>query len=795
MTGLVVVLVLVVAAIVVTPEAPPAFEGGARAARQGMPHLGLYLVAALVLAVTTQAPRASGSVDAEKRETRWLAFWLAAALVVAAVNTVRLDGDMTARGSVLLWLVSVAFVVVAAVTPSRRRRSDGDRERPLWARWSALIVTALLVVAALLRFLWLARVPVNVQADEGDRAASALDVLDGVAPASWFDSGWFYVNMVYFRVLALVFDVFGVGVVQGRLVNATAGLVLVAAVGWIGFRDFDTRVGIVATALAATSPLALQFSRTIAESGVGAALFAVSLAGFLEGARTGRSWGYALAGLSGGLSLYTYAAARSWPLAAAATIAVLLVSRRRAWRSVARGGAVAAAAAVVAAAPFAVHLHRHSDELNLRFRQTTVLSAENRERLAYLHRDTSVAEVLPIQLERSLGLFDRYPDGIDFFPTGRPIFPRLLAALTLLGVFYASFRGVRDERFAILALWFWIGLAGVFLTVETPAAQRAAGLLVTLPLLAAAVLIEMASRVATALGAWRRAPAGRAVRVTDAAVASLVVGLMAVQTWQYFVDYRKKDEPWSTTTREARHIAALGRTGPVYSLERMEHRVKSGWVRFLARGTVTGSLTSPGDQLPLLVPDEPYRNLAPRQQIPVPSRDETISFVLYGPEQRPYLALLGALYGSGIRVSQDDRMVFQVPPASTRRRRGVRLRSGRSVTLVSSFGRIPADTPLPAELRWSAGIRVAYPGRHCVELTAPVGSRLFVDGIEVAAERDGRVVIRELRVPRGLHYVELRAPVRSHDERITLELERPTGPSGARIGPFAPSEQRRPTRR
>lgn len=99
MTGLVVVLVLVVAAIVVTPEAPPAFEGGARAARQGMPHLGLYLVAALVLAVTTQAPRASGSVDAEKRETRWLAFWLAAALVVAAVNTVRLDGDMTARGA------------------------------------------------------------------------------------------------------------------------------------------------------------------------------------------------------------------------------------------------------------------------------------------------------------------------------------------------------------------------------------------------------------------------------------------------------------------------------------------------------------------------------------------------------------------------------------------------------------------------------------------------------------------------------------------------------------------------
>jgi len=72
----------------------------------------------------------------------------------------------------------------------------------------------------------------------------------------------------------------------------------------------------------------------------------------------------------------------------------------------------------------------------------------------------------------------------------------------------------------------------------------------------------------------------------------------------------------------------------------MEHRVKSGWVRFLARGTHTGSVPDPGEQLPVIAPDEPYTNLTWRQQVPLPARDETMSFVLYGAEQLPYRSLV-----------------------------------------------------------------------------------------------------------------------------------------------------------
>ena len=40
-------------------------------------------------------------------------------------------------------------------------------------------------------------------------------------------------------------------------------------------------------------------------------------------------------------------------------------------------------------------------------------------------------ELVALQVERTLGLFDRYPDGGGFMPNGRPLFGQPLAALTL----------------------------------------------------------------------------------------------------------------------------------------------------------------------------------------------------------------------------------------------------------------------------------------------------------------------------------------------------------------------------
>jgi 4-amino-4-deoxy-L-arabinose transferase-like glycosyltransferase len=744
--------------------------------------LFLYVAAAIVLVLTANGAAAENLFDpvAEGRprvlalaEDRWLATWLAGAVSLALYNAARLRHDIADDAGPALWLLSIALVVVA-VAPSTRTRVSFDLNRRRRLVWSAL--AALLAVAVVARVVDLAGVPPNVQADEGDRAGSALQILDGTALPSWFDSGWYYISNVYFRLLAGVFDVFGVGVVQGRAVNAVAGIVLVATVAWIGFRHFNSRVGLVATALAAVSPFGLQFSRTIAESGVGATLAALSAAGFLEGARRGRSWAFAVAGLAGGLGLYTYPAARQWPIGAGLTVAILLLFGWERRRLVVRGAIIAAVCALVAALPFIVHLRQHPDEVTLRFRQTTVLSAENRTRLGYTRPDMPLAEVLVIQGERSLGMFDRYEDGSDFLPTGKPLFPLPLAALTLLGIFYANVRGLRDPRLAILSLWFWLGLSGVVLTVETPAAQRAAGLVFTLPLFAAVVLDDVARRLASVRAAGDppvRFPArnGR-LRLTVNGILGLVVaGFVAWQLAIYFVDYRHTTEPWSSATNEAHQVASLGRFGPVYSLERSEHRVASGWVRFLARGVRTGRVPDPGAELPVLRLDEPSENQRDgAQAVPVPGAGEALSFLLYGAAELPYAGLLRSVYGGGtVSPRADDRVAFQVPSAAAARTRGVRVRvNGRiAATRVSTFGDVPPRLQLPRTIDWSAGVRIANSGRHRFELQAPGPATLRLDSVTIATTR-GRRVAADVRVPRGLHFLQLTAAVSSRNEHISV---------------------------
>src|SRR5206468_3772299 len=104
------------------------------------------------------------------------------------------------------------------------------------------------------------------------------------------------------------------------------------------------RIGLVATALAAGMNLTLQHSRLLSEAGLTGLLWAISMAGFLDGARWGRPWAWAVAGLAGGLSLYFYPAARLWPVGAVLTVILLWLHGRD--RRLLPGFAIAALAAL-----------------------------------------------------------------------------------------------------------------------------------------------------------------------------------------------------------------------------------------------------------------------------------------------------------------------------------------------------------------------------------------------------------------------------------------------------------------
>jgi len=618
-----------------------------------------------------------------------------------------------------------------------------DAAPPLESRPSrllfALAVVLILCLAAATRLPALDRIPFGINADEGDRAAVSLSILRGHDARPLFEVGWYHVSIVYFRLLAMVMRVFGATVAGARTFGALAGIATVGLVLWLGVRHFGRRAGLLAGLFAASFGPCLQFSRETTEAGPTATLWVVSALLFLEAARTGRAWTWILSGLAGGFSLYFYATGRLWSVLAVLFVLSLLPTAPRGARArIFAGALLGGLAALLIAAPFLYRAYVNPDWFVVRARETSIFVHRNLARLPYVHPEWSTPRLLLAQLERSIGIFNRFPDGNFFWPTGKPILPPLLSALTMTGLFASLWRA-RDPRLALLAAWFWAGFVGVVVTVETPNLQRMATAVPVLAIFAALVLDDVARRFAAPVK-------GRGGRVAVAAiVAAAALALAARELVFYFGEYAKLDG-WPYPRIEGGAVAEEGRDAWVVSLGNQFHMVNSGWVYHLAPDSYRAGILSPGFHLPLTMPA---------------NRD--LAFLFY-PGQEAYRHLVEAIYPGGsfhrVPLPPDQWIfdVYRVPKAVWQATQGAlaHVAGGLSVRVPDFSDPAPGARP-DAKIRWTAAMRVPRFGNYAFR-AGPGPARLTIDGREVLSITAGSPV-KEMTVclARGDHFIELEA--------------------------------------
>lgn len=670
---------------------------------------------------------------------------LAVLLNIAAL--LRMQEQFDAPESPYLWLGSMLVVLITGVALARLQGWSarwGAKVWPATPRGRLLLLAAVLLIltiATAARLLWLDRIPFGLNADEGDRAAVSIQIVRGHNKSSIFDIGWYWISMVYFWLLAMLMKVIGIGYVQARVFGAIAGIISVAAITWLGSRHFGLRVGLLAGALLSVLAVALQFSRETSEAGPTGALWAVSFALLLEGARRGRAYAWIGAGLAGGLSIYFYPTGRLWVVVAALFCLYLLVHGLGVNRlTILRGCALTGIAALLAVSPFIAYNVRHPGVFEQRAKETTIFSKENPYRLSYYRPEWNIVQLLMVQTERSVGLFNQERDGGGFWPTDRPLMSGLLSVLTLLGIGWACVRW-RDPRFVLLALWFWVGISGVIVTVETPNVQRLATAIPALALFPALVLDSLAKRVGmTFSGSWRRVLAA----TWATAAAAVVVGyLMWTQGNFYFVDYAGMDR-WPRSTIEGQAVANQGTNTLVTTLGRDWHAINSGWVRLLAPFTPRGGIAAPGSNLPLNIP-----------------ADHNLAFMVY-PGQEHYLPYLRSIYPGGettsythpiegpvvtaYRISREQWSATQGAMAQPPQGQPVR---------VPALGAVPPGWgAYPSPMRWYAMLAVPQYWNYHFRI-GPGPSRLAIDGVEVLTVLEGnstRDVIVSLA--RGGHYIQ-----------------------------------------
>ncbi len=754
-----------------------AVAGQAVVAKQKAGHLGfvLFALGVAVFAFTARGvPPAPSDLPAtepwsgpDRGWRRWLAIaGMTAALLVGAVATKLIYGDVRSTAGLRLWLTSLGILFLTGFIAGRKGgwparwglKSLPERTSRRWLLGAT--VFAILIAASVARLASLATIPRGLNPDEGDQAVNSIQIIRGVNKQSVFEDGWYQISVMFYWLLAQFMKLVGIGYVQAKEFSAVTSVVAVAAVTWLGLRNFGLRVGLLAGGLAALMGISIQTGRFVTMATPTAMLWAVSVALLLEGARRGKDWAWIGAGLAGGFSIYFYPTGRLWPaIAGAFCVHAFLRASAGLRREIARGAAMTALAALLMMAPFYAVALQRPNMLWLRANETSIFTQNNVLRLPYYRKDWSMARLLLAQTDQALGLFNRWGDYDGFWPTHRAILSFPLSVLMLVGLAWSCLRW-SDSRFVALALWFWIGFVGVIITIDTPSLHRMVPAVPVLALFAALVLDNMARRVEI-LRAERGTRERRLLLWTaNGAVALIAAWAMWLEGRFYFVDFAKMDE-YSFPRIETEAVRSQGAGSLVLSIGRAFHFSSSGTLHLMAPEISLAGIRSPGSDLPLALPA---------------NRD--VTFLIYY-HQPGYLPYLRELYPEGAarnwtNPSDSNRLVvttFKLSQKQWSEEQGALLwPRGQSPIRVKTIPSVPPGwNGQPGPMRWTAHFRVEKYWNYAFRL-GPGPARLTIDGqpvLSVPAGSGPRTA--SMALARGLHAIECEAVWNSDARKPQLD--------------------------
>lgn len=741
--------------------------------------------------------------------------------VLAGISYDLLWNDFANPFAPWLW---VATLVAALLTFAGLRPRPGTvsllphdpAEPPVEPRVSRrewLILGAILLAAALLRFWDLENIPAGPYIDEADRGMEARRInqglpVDGRPPSdqggfSLFGTGWWGVPNLYFWLVGQSLRLFGDNLTGARMVHVLAGIATVFVVYRIGRVAWSPRAGLVAAGLLAVSDFAIHFSRTAGESTITLFTWAACFYYLYKGLRTMRWLDFALSGLAGGLTLYGYVSGKLLPLFLA-VLALYLLLRwgLRGARLLFPRLALVAVIALLVYAPNGLYVLRYPEVFTMRYNGVSIFN--NADTFQMIHGTDNWGVIIARQTEITYGAFDIGQERGPFYPTHQPILPVPWAALWVLGTAYIVWR-VGDVRFAMLGVWILSGLAGAALTNETPALQRVAGMVPTLALVPAVFL----DRIVSAWPPLRLPgplPRGRRSRIprlaANVALAALVV-LVGVQTTTYYFGPYKAAAMYEEFTLVGRYIEKLDPKKDVaYESDAPLLLGSLGPTAFLSRDVPNNWMGNASDMLPLtgnegknvhflfFPPTDPTAQLV-RTYYPRADAGEVrqsdgapfLSTVRVSTEAQDALRLVTARYTFG-----SDR-VFE------REEKRIGTAGGKN----SDAPGLPGYVSYPLSAEWRGGLVAPEYGLYLLSLTAPSGAQLEIDGKTFATARDATTAIAEVVLARGVHEVRLTGTLASREDKIELlwqgegEGRAPTpierrylwnGPRGALVGSF-----------
>ncbi|HEY89011.1 MAG TPA: phospholipid carrier-dependent glycosyltransferase [Thermoflexia bacterium] len=298
-------------------------------------------------------------------------------------------------------------------------------------------------IGAALRCVALGSLPPGLHFDEAVYGLLALNIGHGHYPV--FFSSYTGREPLYMYAMALVFRVVGANTFGIRLTSALIGSATIP-LAYLLFRELfpSRRIALLTAALTALSYWHLTVSRNGYPNILIPPLECLALLFLWRGYRDNRKECFALGGACIGLVLYTYLAARLFPVTVALFFGyTLLVDRPRA-RSRFWGIALAALASIVVFSPLGYYFINHPHDFWERANQVLATPQATPGAVWRLYGSNI--------LKTWGGFFIKGDPRWHYNLPGKPIFDPLLAPFFLLGIGRA-FKNWRKPEYALLPIW------------------------------------------------------------------------------------------------------------------------------------------------------------------------------------------------------------------------------------------------------------------------------------------------------------------------------------------------------
>ena len=509
---------------------------------------------------------------------RFVVWLLVISLMMVAVLYVadNIKSAETDRVAAISFVLSVIIGLFAVWGSSWTSRESSVIDRIRANRLEAGLVLAILVLAFVLRTLYLSFHPYPWSGDEASIGIEASRILRGEI-TNFFETGWSSQPNWSFLPTAVMEVIYGKTITAVRMASVLAGTLAVLFTYLIGREMFNPGVGLMAGTVLATLPYHLHFSRVgvanVVDSFVSAFMFWL----LYRGIRKDEARYYYAAGMVAGLSIYTYAGTRLVLILAFVTFLFLTIRQKRYLATHWKHLLAFAAAAAISAAPQLAFFARHPDIFMGRFGQEGIfLNGWLANQVAQTGR--SEFGILFTQFTRTTMVFIASAAPGNFFNSPQPYLTVLGSILFLLGMAY-SLAYVLETRYFILMIWFWaVIFFGGILTLNPPANTR---LLMTTPVLSLFVALG-ASKILEYLQRFHILPP----RLFSPLLAIFALVIAYQGTRYYMVDYRThmyfQDANGEFAMEVGRMASKLGDDAPLYVLG--EPRIFSGFptLTFLA---------------------------------------------------------------------------------------------------------------------------------------------------------------------------------------------------------------------